>query len=378
VAHDSVPQPSPPSTTRTAGRSWSFPIGRIAGIELRVHVTFFLLVALFAAAGTEPGGPGALASVGWLFIIFACVVAHELAHCFVGRAKGAVVEEIVLLPIGGVSKLEKLPGTPRAELEMAIAGPAASILLAAIAGGVAVLVQQPLIPIDLYAGSLVSRIFWFNLLIAGFNLLPAFPLDGGRVFRALLEERYDLVRSTRIAARLGRAVAITLVVVGIFFNVWLVIIGVFVYLGASAEEAATIVHVRLEHHVVGDAMLLEPLVVSPTTSVDDLRALLRRSAQRVFPIVGELGYIGLVDSWSIERATRNQRAVDLAERATRVIAATDGLEDDLPLVVSAPARALAVVDDAQRIVGVLRLEDVQHLVATEDLPDTHSDHTWMP
>ncbi len=352
-------------------REWSFRLGRIAGIEIRVHVTFFLLVALFVFAGTQAGSPGVVSSLSWLVVIFSCVVVHELAHCVVGRARGAVVHEIVLLPIGGISKLEHLPETPSDELAMAIAGPAASVGLAALGGLAAVLVQESLLPIDLYGGSFLARVFWFNLIIAAFNLLPAFPLDGGRVFRALLERRYDLERATHIAARVGRSVAVVLIVVGALFNLWLTIIGVFVYLGASAEEAATIVHVRLKGHLVADVMMLEPVIVAPTTSVEELRTLIRRSAQRAFPVVGAQGYIGLVDARSIQLHARGQSAVDLAERAAPVVSATDVLEEDLPLVVSAPAHALTVVDRG-RVVGVLRLEDVQHLVSDVDAQE-HSD-----
>ncbi|MEX1007794.1 MAG: site-2 protease family protein [Acidimicrobiia bacterium] len=365
---------SPAAGTRQPPRSghrlWSFGIGRISGIEIRVHYTFFLLVALFALAGSAPEGPGVAASLAWLALIFSCVVVHELAHCFVGRSRGAVVHEIVLLPIGGVSRLEHLPETPSDELAMAIAGPAASVGLAALAGIAAVLARDAFLPIDLFGGSFLVGLFWFNLIIAAFNLLPAFPLDGGRVFRALLERRYDLEHATHVAARIGRGVAIALIVGGVFFDLWLTIIGVFVYFGASAEEAATIVHVRLSGHRVADAMLLDPVIVDPTMSVDELRALLRRSAQRAFPMVGDAGYEGMVESRAIERSAPGRRAAELAEREAPAIAATDGLEDNLPLVVSAPARALAVVDPTMSVVGVLRLEDVQHLV-TEDLLREH-------
>ena len=192
----------------------------------------------------------------------------------------------MLLPIGGVSKLEHLPETPSDELAMAIAGPAASMGLAVLAGAAALLAHDALLPIELFGGSLLVGLFWFNLIIAAFNLLPAFPLDGGRVFRALLERRYDLERATRLAARIGRGVAVVLIVSGVLFDLWLAIIGVFVYFGASAEEVATIVHVRLGGQRVSDAMLLDPVTVLPTASADELRALLRRSAQRAFPVVG--------------------------------------------------------------------------------------------
>ena len=339
----------------------SFRIGRVAGIEIRVHITFFLLVPLFALAGASPGGPGALGGIAWLVVIFACVLLHELAHCLVGRPRGAVVHEIELLPIGGVSKLEHLPENPRDEFAMAIAGPAASVAIAAGAAILAVALAEPLFPVNLFSGSILTRLVWFNLLIAAFNLLPAFPLDGGRVLRALLERRLDLEHSTRIAARVGRWVAVVLIVVGLFWDVWLVIIGIFVYFGASAEEAATIVHVRLQGRRVADLMLLEPRVVDPGTDLEQLRSLVRRSSQRVFPVVGPRGYEGLLDADKIGLGSRAGIAAELVERDAPVLAATDGLEACLLSVTTAPARALAVLDGPE-VVGLLRAEEVEHLM----------------
>jgi Zn-dependent protease len=351
-----------PSTPRpTERRSLSFSIGHVAGIDIRVHLTFFLLVALFALGSSGPGGPGVVGGLIWLAIIFGCVVVHELAHSLVARSRGALVREIVLLPIGGVSKLEKLPESPIDELAIAIVGPAASVALAGAAVLVAVGLRQPLFPIDLYGGPLLARLVWFNLIIAGFNLLPAFPLDGGRVFRALLERRYDLERATRLAARVGRALALTLVAVGVFVNLWFLIIGVFVYFGASAEEAATIVHARLRGSSVADVMLLDSVVVAPTASVADLRMLLRRSAQRAFPVVGTQGYEGMIDAAAVEHSPPEHVAADIATRVP-LITLTSSLEEEaLPLAVKSPVKALAVAD-AGRVVGLLRVEDIQHLL----------------
>jgi Zn-dependent protease len=351
--------PKPPSA---AHRALSFPIGRVAGIQIRVHVTFFLLVPLFALAGAQPGGPGVLGAIAWLVLIFACVVVHELAHCLVGRPRGLVVHEIELLPIGGVSKLENLPEDPHDELAMAIAGPPASIGIAVGAAAVAALLSVPLLPVDLFGGSVLTRLVWFNLLIAAFNLLPAFPLDGGRVFRAFLEERgATLERATRIAARTGRTVAIVFVAVGLVWDLWLAIIGVFVYFGAAAEEAGTIAHVRLGHRVVGDVMLLEPAVVETTTTAAALHELNRRTAQRVFPVVGPNGYEGMVEPVGAATGRDDTTVDDLEHHEVAVLAPSDGLEASVPAVVQAPGHAVAVLEGS-RIVGVLRLEEVQHLL----------------
>jgi Zn-dependent protease len=340
----------------------SFRIGRVAGIEIRVHITFFLLVPLFALAGAEPGGPGVLGGIAWLVVIFACVLVHEFAHCLVGRPRGAVVHEIELLPIGGVSKLEHLPENPRDEFAMAIAGPAASAAIAAVAAILALALSEPLLPVDLFGGSILPRLVWFNLLIAAFNLLPAFPLDGGRVLRALLERRLDLEHATRVAARVGRWVALAFIVVGLFWDVWLVIIGVFVYFGAAAEEAATIVHVRLQGQRVGDLMLLEPRVVEPGADLEQLRDLVRRSSQRVFPVVGPRGYEGLLEADAVGLGAQGGTAAELVERDAPLLSPTDGLEASLLSVTSAPARALAVMDGSE-VVGLLRREEIEHLMS---------------
>jgi Zn-dependent protease len=364
MADGDLPASSTPKSragSRAERRAGSFSIGHVAGIDIRVHLTFFLLVAIFALGSSGPGGPGVVGGLIWLVIIFACVVVHELAHSLVARRRGASVREIVLLPIGGVSKLENLPESPPDELAIAIVGPAASLGLAAGAAVVAAALRQPLLPVDLYGGPLLQRVVWFNLVVAGFNLLPAFPLDGGRVFRALLERHYDLERSTRLAARYGRALAIALMVVGVFVNLWLLIIGVFVYFGASAEEAATVVHVRLRGRRVGDVMLLDPVVVDPNTPVTDLTTLLRRTTQRAFPVMGPSGYEGMLDAAAIDHAWPSQRAREIAHDVP-VVSSGSLDEDALPLLADSPTRAVAVVDDG-RLVGLLRLDDVEHLLA---------------
>ncbi|MGZ6964048.1 MAG: site-2 protease family protein [Acidimicrobiia bacterium] len=253
---------------------WSFPVGRVGGIEIRVHVSFLVLVALFALAAPQPGTLGALASVGWLLVIFGCVVVHELSHSFVARARGAEVEEILLFPLGGVSKLHNLPESPKDEFAIAIVGPLASIGLGLAAAGLCLVTGRALVPIDLLAGAWLARFAWLNLILGVFNLLPAFPLDGGRVLRSLLERTHDLETATRTAARVGRMLAVALMVTGLLLDVWLTLIGLFVYFGATAEEAATIVHVRLQGHHVREVMRTDIDDAVPTDEVVDIDALL--------------------------------------------------------------------------------------------------------
>lgn len=292
----------------------SFRVARVSGIEVRVHWTFLLLLALFAWAGPQSGFGSSWAAVVWVVLLFACVVAHEFSHSIVARRRGGDVHEILLFPLGGVSKLEHLPEAPADEFAIAIAGPLCSLGLAAAAALLAVGLGRPLLPPDLVRGPWLARMAWANALLAAFNLIPAFPLDGGRVFRSLLERRMDLLGATRVATRVGHALALTFVAVGIVADLWLVFIGVFVYFGASAEERATIIHTRLKGHQVFEVMRVD-----------------------------------------LDRTGVPSRA--------HAVGPDDLLTDELVAEVAAsPTRELAVVEHDE-VIGVLRLEDIERLVS---------------
>ncbi|MFN8034369.1 MAG: site-2 protease family protein [Acidimicrobiia bacterium] len=357
--------PGPAQREEQQTSKWSVPLGRIAGIELRVHLTFLALVALFAM---DPDGP--IAGIGWLVIIFACVVAHELAHSLVARRRGATVREIVLLPIGGVSRLENLPENPRDEFAIAIVGPLTSFALGVLAAVVCVALGRDLWPVDLATGSILHRLAWFNLIVGAFNLLPAYPLDGGRVLRSLLERRYDLETATRIAARVGRVLAAVMVGVGFLVNLFLLIIGIFVWFGASAEEAATVVHLRLEGHVVGDAMLTDPVTFEAATLVGDVIPVLRRYAQRSFPVTYGHDYVGLLHAFGLESVPGELTVGQVLDRDAPTLAADADLEQaTFEVLVPSRRHALAVLD-GPRVVGLLSRDDVNHLV-TDEHRDEH-------
>ena len=180
---------------------WSFRIGSLAGIPVRVHATFFLLL-LFVAWSHASGGPAAMVGgVVFVLLLFACVVLHELGHSLAGRRFGYRVRDITLLPIGGVASFESLPTNPRQELIIAIAGPAVNVVLATLLYGL-LRVGNAFVPVEqlgVAEGSILERLLVVNVFLALFNLLPAFPMDGGRVLRALLALRLDYVRATQVA-----------------------------------------------------------------------------------------------------------------------------------------------------------------------------------
>lgn len=341
----------------TKGRRSGLVLGRVAGIEVRVHPTFWILVVLAAVGALGPPLP----TLGWLGLLFASVTAHELAHSVAARRRGIPVAGIVLLPIGGVSEMARLPDRPRDELVVAAAGPAASVAigtgLLALAAAVGIGAGPP----GLVAGPLVRRLGWTNLLLAGFNLLPAFPLDGGRVLRALLARRLGLEAATRVAASVGRRLAVALGVVGILYEPWLVFIAVFIYFGARAEELATIVHARLGRLHVADVAGDPPFVVEAATPARSLGWLRWWSPTRRVPVVTDHRYVGILDAGRLP-AGGGLTAGDLADREAPVLRAGEWLEDAVAHLGPEGGRGVPVVDEAGDLVGWVMLDDVVRLL----------------
>lgn len=215
----------------------SLPLGKLFGIPLQVHWSFLLLLALVVVAEWPAGAGAIVGGLVWVAALFACVVAHELAHSLLARRRGGTVLGILLLPIGGMSRMDHLPSSPGDEAAIAAAGPALSLLLGGLFLTAGALLGSTVWPPTLVAGSWWARLGWLNLLLGVFNLLPALPMDGGRVLRAALARRLPRLAATRIAASVARVLALSLIVAGVFYDFWLVLIGIFVLLGASREEA---------------------------------------------------------------------------------------------------------------------------------------------
>ena len=215
----------------------SLRIGTLFGIPLQVHWTFLFLLGLVVAVEWSAGTGAIVTGLVWVAALFACVVAHELAHCLVARRRGVRVLGILLLPIGGMSRMDEMPRRPVDEAAIAAAGPATSLLLGGLFLAVGVLVGSSMWPPTLMAGSWWARLGWLNLLLAGFNLLPALPMDGGRVLRAALARHLPRLAATRIAATVAKALAVALIIAGVLYDFWLVLIGMFVFFGSTGEEA---------------------------------------------------------------------------------------------------------------------------------------------
>lgn len=219
-------------------------IGSIAGIPIRVHWTFALLIGFVVVVNWDLGRTAVADGILWIVALFAFVVAHEISHCLVARRRGARVLGIILIPLGGLSQLEAMPEAPIDELAVAIAGPIASLGLGLALMGVGLGVGAHVWPPTLFAGSWLARLAWLNLLLGAFNLLPALPMDGGRVLRATLARNRSNLEATLLASRISRCAAGAMVVVGLFYDFWLVLIGLFVLMGSNAEME----NARREHH----------------------------------------------------------------------------------------------------------------------------------
>jgi Zn-dependent protease len=222
---------------------WSIRVGKIAGIQLYLHWTFLILLGLifFSDLGKGVGLPGAAQAVLFVLALFACIVLHELGHALAARRYGIPTRDITLLPIGGVARMERMPREPAQELWVALAGPLVNVGIAAVLILTLLGIHYARVKFLVSQEVFLLLLLRANLFLILFNLLPAFPMDGGRVLRALLARRMDYVRATRIAARIGQVMAVLFVVGGIcsrfseYLSPMLALIGVFIFFGARNE-----------------------------------------------------------------------------------------------------------------------------------------------
>jgi Zn-dependent protease/CBS domain-containing protein len=271
---------------------WSFRLATIAGTEIRIHLTFLLLVGWYAFVAWQGGGwPAAQASVIFLLLVFVCILAHEFGHVAMARQFGIRTPDILLSPIGGLARLERMPEEPRQELLVALAGPAVTLALviglwtwlrlAGFAGD--------LTTFDPARERLLPALFRLNVVLLLFNLIPAFPMDGGRVLRALLARRKGLVGGTRIAARIGQAFAMGFGVLGLFTAPLLVIVAAFIYLAAEAEARAVEAREAGQGMTAGRMMATDLRMLRVYATLDEAARLLLAGEQREFPIVDNDG-----------------------------------------------------------------------------------------
>jgi Zn-dependent protease/CBS domain-containing protein len=277
---------------------WSWKVGTLAGIDFRIHFTFLLLLIWVAVSHWSRTHSSEAALNGVLFIValFACVVLHELGHALTARKYGIPTTDITLLPIGGVARLERMPDDPYEELWVALAGPAVNVAIAAVLYLTLRFshIWMPIEQLHVTVGPFLERLLVANIVLVLFNLIPAFPMDGGRVLRALLATRLPYARATRIAASVGQALAVVFGFLGFFFNPMLMFIALFVWIGASQESSQTQAKSVISEVPIHAAMLSDfRTLKSGDTLADAARAILEGS-QHDFPVMEEGRVIGIL------------------------------------------------------------------------------------
>jgi Zn-dependent protease/CBS domain-containing protein len=344
---------------------WSWKIGRLAGINVYMHATFVLLLAfiLLASWSEKHNLNDTLIAVLFILAIFACVVLHELGHALTARRYGIRTRDIILLPIGGVARLERMPDKPLEELKVALAGPAVNVV---IAGGLFLLLEAwgihaTFSQLELVSGDFLERIMAVNLWLAGFNLIPAFPMDGGRVLRALLATRMEYTQATLKAAHIGQALALVFGFVGLFRDPFLLFIALFVWMGAESEASTVQLHTSMDGVPVERVMLTEFRTLQPDDTLAQATDYVLAGFQHDFPVVFGDHVLGILTREDLMKALSAHgsglHVRDAMRREFEIADSHDMLDQAVRKLGATRVRTIPVERDG-RLVGLLNMENI--------------------
>ena len=373
---------------------WSWRIATVAGIGIYIHVTFLLLLAFIVFEELAGGGNwlNVATAIGFIAAMFTIVVLHELGHALAAKRYGIKTQDITLLPIGGVARLERIPEEPKQELVVALAGPAVNVVLALLCALILGILINFTMPLDL----LLSGRFWASLLsgrvhvssmsaassfllhmllqllivnvvMVGFNLLPAFPMDGGRVLRALLAMTTDYPRATRIAAGVGRIMAVLFVIVALKSGLMmLMFIALFVWIGGGAEAAQVESRSMMGGVTARQAMVTNFQTIAPTDSLQDVSLHVVRGFQQDFPVVDGGQVVGMLTRNDLLKGlaqhNRDAPVADVMHRTFERAEVGDPLQKVFERLKNCACRSLPVLDQG-RLVGVIDMENVGEFIA---------------
>src|SRR5438552_3305503 len=349
--------------------SWSIPILRIAGIQLRIHITFLLLIGWLAL--------GSAGAVVFVLLLFLCVVLHEFGHALAAKGYGINTPDITLLPIGGVARLERIPEEPKQELVIAAAGPAVTAIIALSLFVVIASRGGTDFGVSLQSGDLVVNLFKINVWLLLFNLIPAFPMDGGRVLRALLATRLSYARATQVAATVGQAFAFFFGIIGLFGvpgiynpNPFLIFIAFFVYIGASQEAALAQMRDVSRRFPVSSAMVREFRSLPESATLEEAVDALLATSQHDFPVLDEAGKVaGILTRHDLIAALRKNdpaiRVGDVMRRDIPTVTTGTRFEEAFRIMQECNCPAVPVLDSMKRLVGLLTPENVSELMMVQ-------------
>jgi Zn-dependent protease len=337
---------------------------RIAGIDVYVHATFFMVVAWIALIhwNERQSLAAVIEGVGFILALFACIVAHEFGHALTAARYGIRTRDITLLPIGGLARLERIPDVPVQELWVALAGPAVNVVVAILLFGwlQASGAWQSIDRLAVTTGEFAERVMVANVFLAGFNLLPAFPMDGGRALRALLATRMEYTRATQWAAIIGQGMAILFAFIGLQGNPLLIFIALFVWIGAGQEASVVQMKSALAGIPVRSAMLTHFRTLTPTSTLGDAVDLLLTGSQQDFPVVADGRIEGMLTRSDLVKAVpRRGRDATVAEsmRECPTANASEMLETVFSRLHSRDCHTIPVLDHGV-LIGLVTMDNV--------------------
>ncbi len=353
--------------------SGSWRIGRIAGIDVFVHPTFLLLLVWVIVTNYVAHNDPMEAFGGLFFILtlFGIVVLHELGHALTARRFGIRTRDITLLPIGGVARLERIPEVPWQELVVALAGPAVNavlagaIYLALLPGGGLTSASEAMAG----GSGFMQQFFWVNVTLVVFNLLPAFPMDGGRVLRALLAMQFDYVRATQMAAVIGQGVAILFGFLGLRYNVFLVFIAIFVWVAGAQEAGLVQLRSALGGIPVMRVMIKDFASLRPDAPLSEAVAHVLSGFQQDFPVVEDGQLVGVLTRNELAAALgRHGPDTPVGEVMHRQFTTTDPhetLQSAFARLQEGHSRSLPVVRDG-KLLGMLTADNLAEVLLIQD------------
>ena len=344
---------------------WQWKLGNFAGIDVYVHATFLLLIGWVGYSHWLENQLWSEVFSGVLFIIalFACVVLHEYGHALTARKYGIKTRDITLYPIGGVARLERMPEKPVEELWVALMGPAVNVVIAAALFTFLYLTNSlvPLSDLTVASGSFLERLMMINISLVLFNLIPAFPMDGGRVLRAFLAMRMDYVRATQIAATIGQGMAMLFGLIGLFGNASLLFIAFFIWIGASQEAGMTQMKNAISVIPVGRAMLTDYKSLSPRDTLARMSQLILSGSQHDFPVIDNDRVVGIVTRDDFIMAlTRHGEGIAISAIMKKDLPEVDSyemVENALMRIQESGVPALPVTHAGQ-LVGIVTAENI--------------------
>ena len=349
---------------------WKFSIGRYAGIKVYVHTTFFLLLLWVAYAHWTQGNGLSGAAIGVVFMlsIFLCVALHEFGHALAARTFGIDTRDIILLPIGGVARLERMPREPVQEIYVALAGPAVNLVIAGFLFLVLIMTNTlaPMSDLTVSSGPFVERLMMVNIFLLLFNMIPAFPMDGGRVLRASLAMRGDYVQATQRAARIGQGIAILFGLAGLMIgNPFLVFIAFFVWIGAVQEASMSKMNTAVKGIPVSHAMLTDFKFLEYDDNLGRAVELTIAGSQNDFPVVKNGTVVGVVTQEnllsSLQNLGKEASVADVIQQSFTIADADEMIEGALQKLSRCQCHTLPVLRDGQ-LVGLLTKDNISEFV----------------